>query len=271
MADRTLSGAAYTTAANWTGATEPVDGDRALIPSTLGVDVVGGDRGSIDLALLNVSEGFNYRFCSSGTPLKGAADLIRVAGSTGFYFECSLDGATASKVDDCRIQLPSRDTPFELGSETADAGDWDAIEVLRGKGTLKGNIMFGAACVLKAGYVSSRFDDVNLTISPGADTLPELQLLGGACVADNVITLGHIYGRHTQRTAAMTTGRVYPGGVLDYEHTSSTLIEVYPGGTLNLKTNGGIVKAITTLIEWPGAIIIRDDAIHTFTTHKRYP
>jgi len=270
MADKTLTAAAYTTAGSWAGAALPSDGDRALIPSTLGVDVIGGDQGSIDLALLDVSEGFNYRFCSSATPLKGAADLIRVVGSTGFYYECSLDGGTASKVDDCRIQMPSRDTPFELGSETADAGDWDAIEVMRGKGTLKGNIAFGAAAVLRVGYVSSRYDDVNLLISAGADTLPEYHQLGGLCEAQSVITVGHIHGRHTQKTAAMTTAYVYPGGVLNYEHTAGTLIVVYPGGTLNFKTNGGTVKAITNVIAWPGAIIIRDPQLHTYTL-KEYP
>lgn len=274
MANKTLVGDDWSTAADWDGAAKPVDNDVAIIPGTNGNNIVmTGDEGGVDLDALDVHRLFKNRVGSSATPIAIAADLIKVYGSAGFYFECDHDGLADHFVDECVIQMPTNATPVELGSVAQGGGfdaKWKQIMLNRGMATLKSNIVYDTGAIVEVGYVNRRDSDAKLTIASGGPTLPNLRVNGGRVENNSVATDAWLTGGTlVQDLAAATSLYIYAGGVCEYNHTSSTLIVVYGGGTLNLLKNAK-VKTITTLWTFPGSKLIYDPTLHTFTTHKDF-
>jgi hypothetical protein len=251
--------------ADWTPSV-PVDNDSAFIPETLASSITSGmDQGDIDLDLLYTHQGFLRDVGASGAPLLIAADLIDLRSPGGFYFACDANSA-AQKTDEIRIAAAHRDAIIEIDSNAADAGDIDAIIALRGNILLKGNIQFGASCVLQVGYVETRLADVRLKIATGADTLPTLDQRGGKIISDGAITAAAVHaGELTQDTAAITTLEIYGGGKVIYNHSAATTVKVYEGGILDLMQTSE-QKAITTLWRYPGSVVHMDDSLHTVTT-----
>lgn len=270
-----LNASDWSTAANWSSGSKPIDDDDAIVPNTLGANVtMSGDETGIDLDLLKVQRGFTKTFGTSAAPLQFAADLIKVFGSSGFYFECSDTGTPNQTTDEIRLQMPDANTPVELGTDSAATlGDFARIICQRGLITLKGNISFTATAQVEVGYMNDPAGDVRLIIASGADTLPNLRMNGGKVKSDGPITTAHVCGGTlTQDTAAVTTAYVYRGGRLELNGsgTVATTVIVYAGGWLDLlKTS--FQKTITTLYLFPGANVIWDQnlsgspGLHTIT------
>lgn len=273
MAFKTLNGADWSTAADWDTASKPVDDDVAIIPGTNGNNIImAGDEGGVDLDALDVHRLFANLVGTSASPIAIAADLIKVYGSTGFFFECDHDDAADHFVDECVIQ-PDRGTPVELGSRAQGGGFdafWKQIMLNRGQVTLKSNILYDTDGIVEVGYVNRRDSDVMAVIASGGPTLPNLRINGGRVENNSVATDTWLAGGTlVQDLAAATSLYIYSGGVCEYNHTSSTLVVVYAGGTLDLLKNAD-AKTITTLWTFPGSTLIYDPTLHTFTTHKDF-
>lgn len=263
-----LNATDWSTAASWSSGSKPVSNDDAVVPNTLAANVtMAGDETAVDLDLLVVHRGFVNTFGTSAAPLKFSADLIKVFGSSGFYFT-----GTDVSTDEIRLQMPTNTTPVELGN--ADTGDFTRIICQRGLITLKANILFSASGMVEVGWMNDAVGDVRVILAAAADTLPNLRMNGGRVMSDAVITLAHICGGTlTQDTVAVTTAYVYSGGILQLNGsgTVATTVVVYDGGTLDLLQTA-LQKTITTLYLFPGAKVLWDTndvgatpGLHTIT------
>jgi len=275
MSGGILNASDWSTAANWSSASKPVNDDDTVIPNTLNDNVtMSADESDLDVDLLHVQKGFTGTFGTSASPLVFAADLIKVFGSSGFYMEVG-DGTTSSGItDEIRLQMRTPNTPVELGKEAAASlGQFERIICERGLITLKGNVNFTATAVVEVGYMNDQAGDVRVIIGSGADTLPNLRMNGGRVTSDGAITTATVCnGILTQDTAAVTTVFVYRGGRLELNGsgTVATTVVIYDGGWLDLLQTS-FQKTITTLYLFPGANIIWDQnlsgspGLHTIT------
>lgn len=254
MAGGLLNATDWSTNGNWSSGTKPAIGDEAIIPNTNAANItIAGDETAVDLDMLYVQRGYTNTFGTSASPLQFSADLIKVLGSSGFYFE-----GTDVTTDEIRLQMPNNNTPVELGN--ADTGDFERVICNRGLITLKANILFSATGIVEVGWKNDRANDVRVIIASGADTLPNLRMNGGTVTSDGAITEAHIRaGTLTQDTAAVTTAYVYDGARLELNGngTVATTVVVYGGGTLDLLQTS-FLKTITTLYLFPGANIVWD-------------
>lgn len=273
MANRWLaSGGAWGTAANWQpDSTVPVAADGVIIPAQLSADVTdaGGDAAEEDFASVHVHKGYTGSFGSSGAPIQLAADLVQLFSSGPCYLECDLDGTAVLDIDELIIALARSDVVAEIGGHTGDAGEIDLINILRGRVTLKANINFAAASIVRTSYMNDMGGDVNLTIAAGAETLATFEQDGGHSHVRNQVTkLSVRNGTCLKDTTYATACHVHAGGVLQYEHIAvagdNTSIYVYPGGLLDLMTNA-VYKDIDNVYIYPGGDIKFDPALTNFS------
>ncbi len=266
----------WSTGGNWSGTGKPVDADDVMIPKALGSDVtMSADEGDVDLDLLHVHKFYPGRVGTSGAPIKIAADLIEVFGSSGFYFECDDQGAPNHTTDEVRIATPTPDTPVELGNATGSTlGDFDRVGINRGNLTCKASIKWTAAAHLEVGFLNNLDSDAHVTLAATGPTLANLRMNGGRVESNVVITRADVCGGIlVQDIAAITTVYVYRGGVLHLngQGTVATTVVVYDGGTLDLLQTADD-KILTDLTLWPGSIIKwspndvgADPGLHTIT------
>jgi len=269
MATKSLGGDGnWNTAGNWGGAL-PVDDDVALIPQSLNANVTDtGDQGAIDLDNLQVHKDFGGLFGTSGSPIHIGADVLKVYGSSGFYFNLDDDGAVDTQVERAWINCQAAGTPVQLGKHgAARAGsDYLNIFVNRGNVTFTNTVAWAAAAIIKCNGSGAR-----CTFSASGPTVPSLIVNAGQ-VWSNVVLTTLIMGGGIaiQDLAAITTAHIGKGATLDIRYggagvTVATLIYVGNGGTL-IMDNSEHEKTVTTAYAEPGAIIRRIPDLHPFTT-----
>lgn len=279
MADTSLNGVDWSTAGHWDNG-KPADNDSASIPATNDNRAITmGDEGGVDVDLLTVHHGFKGTMGTSASPIGVAADLIRVYGSSGFYWENDHDDVAEHTVDKCILQCRNNSVPVELGSKTtvgAGSATWTNVWAKRGHVTIKANLLWTASGLLEVGYVGSPANDVQAILAASEATLPLLRQNGGRVESQVVITAGEIMGGTlVQDTATPVLIHVYSGATLVLNHTAATTIEVHDGGTLDLLQNARF-KTITTLTLHPKANIrwLQDVAatpgLHTVGTLNDY-
>lgn len=251
----------YLTSSNWNdagwGGTKPIDGDDCAIPESLKANVTGGnDQTGIDVDLLYIHPGYSKSLFTTGAPLKIAGTRIEHWGSGPFFFSCAKDSGVGNhKTDNILICSVRADVVTELNSVSGDAGDIDGIQVLRGNVLCRGDLKFGATCILRVGFVDNRVNDSRVTISAGSVTLPTLTQDGGNVNSNRAITAATVRrGKLVQDVAAIVTLNIGEGGVVDYRHTSATTIVVESGGFLDLMSLSN-EKTITNLTLEPGSRI----------------
>lgn len=280
MSGGQLNATDWSTAGNWSSAAKPVDNDDAIISNTLAADVtMSADEGGVDLDLLDVPPLYNFRVGTSAAPIAITSDLIRVYGSSGFYFHCDHNDAATHICDVTLLQCRTPNVPVELGSATtvgAGEAHWDKIVANRCQLTLKANIIWTATGILQVGFVTNPLGDVRAELAAGGPTLPTLLQNGGRVESDVVITLGYICaGTLVQDAATATTLHVLNGATLQLDHTALTTVHVWPGGTLDLMQNS-LQKTITTAYFYPGSTIVWEEntantpGLHTITNKYDY-
>ena len=267
MAGGNITGADWGTDANWDSAAKPTANDQAIVPPTNGNNITdtGGTAKTIDLNLLRTHPGYLGSFGAEGAPIRTAADIVHVANSGGFYFECN-DASPLLITDEIFIepQANSR-APIQIGSDPGDLGQLDKIYAMRGDVLIKGNAIWKAGAAVHTGYMTAPAGDVVLTVANGA-TLPELNVNGGKVFCNTVVTkLSVSRGEVVQDVAKAITIHIF-GGILTYNHAASgtdvTLCVVHPGATLNLLGNS-LLKTFVRTIALPNSRIIKDDDLHT--------
>lgn len=269
MTIRYLNGADFGVAGSYSGVTLPVTGDTVIVPETNNNNIVRGSwAATADLALLYISEGFNKNFCSSGSPLPIAADQIIIKGDGDRYLHADADTASAFKVDEIRVECAKPSNIVRINSNSADAGDIVNVIVNRGTVTLQGDIVWDAASLVEVGYMANLHGDVTLVIEDG-NTLAGYEQHGGRATVQPIVTAARLMDGTLIKTLQQATALDIYRGTCHYNHTAisgdGTTIKVKGVGTLDL-TQTAVVKTISTGWLFPGATLIRDKTVHTFTT-----
>jgi len=268
MAYDYISGADWGVGGNWNSGVIPQDADDVSIADGYQGNITGTlDQGAIQLNEVIFPPSFAGNVATSASPLITSAALLKIFSQGEVHFDCSLDGASAADVNDCRIHTHARnltDAIVTIGSESGDAGEWDKILITRGNVTMRGTILFEAACKVD---ISPRTDaEATVNIASGADTLPTLNIVRGRVTAENVVTTCNQYGGTLEKkTAAITTLNLF-GGTCYWTHAtaSGTTITVHPGATLDFtRTSQEIV--IDALWRLPGSIVLYDPGLVTCT------
>lgn len=271
MADRAWTGSTSTDfndAGNWDGAV-PIDGDNLKYTGPVANScTVNMDQGGKDFPLIYVDESYTGTVGSTGTPLICAADLIVVNGGAGFYCVSDKNGA-ALKIDEVRIAPKNPNTPVEIGSNSADAGEVDKIICLSGNVIARSDILFGASALVETGWRNSMSNDVKLTIQAGADTLPTLETHGGIVSVNNLITNFRGYNtRVTVDTTHILNADFYDCGLVAWNDATASgdgvTVKLHGNTLLDLKRNAR-TKVLSTVWAFPGSRIEKDSNLHTFT------
>lgn len=254
----TLNGLDWSTAGHWDNG-KAADTDTAIIPATNdNIALTMGDEGGVDLDVLVVHHGFKGTMGVSASPIGVAANLIRLYGSSGFYWENDHDDVAEHTVDKCLVQCRNNSVPVELGSKATVAGgiaSWEEVWAKRGNVTIKANLLWNASGLLEVGYVGNRLSDVRAALVAGGATLPLLRQNGGRVESDVIITAGEVMGGTlVQNIATPVLLHVYSGATLVLNHTAATTIHVHDGGMLDLLDNAK-EKTITNLTLHPKANI----------------
>lgn len=268
MADKLLAGDGnWTTDGNWSPSPKPVDADGAFISAALGANVtMPTSQKAIDLAVLEVLKGFQHSVGSSGAPIEITATLIKVFGSTGFYFKCIDDGSTVGDVDRIEIELPNASVIAELDGDASSAnGEYKHIVASRGNILIKSAAIFTASTgVVEVGYVNNRRGDVNIKIE-SINTLPLLDINAGRVDCRSTVTDVRIANAdYKQDDRAAANVFVFGGGVCEYLWSAGTSIKVFGGGRLDMSKNTRLTT-IDSVTAYPDSEIIRDESIHQFT------
>jgi hypothetical protein len=260
MADRVFtagdSSGNWSTAANWSGATKPVDDDSVSIPPGIAYNItMGSDESDVDLASLEVHRDYTYTFGTTGNPIQCSVSLLRLFGSSGAYFEAGDNGAVAGDVNNAIVQLPTAGTPCELGTESGSTdGDWNRLVVDRGNVTCKTNIEWDSS----SGELHLNGTGATVTVESGGGTaLPVAYVNAGTLHCDSQITSLHIRGGTAyQDTAVIAAVYIYDGGTFVCNVTMpSATVFVMGGGTLDL-TQDGEFKSLATVVAYPGARLL---------------
>lgn len=268
MAGDQMTGSLYDVAGSWQNGI-PTTGDNAIFPMTNSNDITdpGNAADGIDLALLATMPGFKGSLGTTGDPIEGATALLHVMGIGDVFWNCAAHTA-GQDVNEARIEAGNPDAVIELGGQSGDAGEFDLIEFMSGRLTLKTGIAFKSGMVLS--MASAR---ASLIIESGAAALPRLEQYGGMSKPANIVT-EHIMWGGTCIKESNKTGIIKLGGGarMVYNHPSVgaevTLVIVGPGSIFDLMQNGE-KKVIDKLIEWPGAKVLRDPKLHTIADYIR--
>lgn len=274
MATTILQGRDWGDDTHWTG-NKPVTGDTALIREGLDQDIdQNPDQGGVDAALIRIHEQFTRPLFSSGAPLKIAATKFEHYGQGACYVAFSANGTDSFVTDDVEIACGGDNAQrvmTELDSESGDAGDVKRILLRRGTVKINTNLAWdntdGQVIV---GKIDSD-NDVTLEIASGSDTLPRLSQGSGSVVSHRAITNAVVSGKSKlrQETATIATLDICAGAHVVYNHTALTTVRVFPGGVLDLLGNT-VEKTVTTIWAFPGSTVLYDAALHTFTNNNDY-
>lgn len=242
----------WSTAANWTAPTEPVNGDTAIIAAATARSIAGSDESAVDLAAILVEAGYMGDIGAPGTPLYISADLVKFFGSGNFYYK---DGAGTT--DLVLINSGSMANAIELAGDTI-----TSCVILRGTVTLAGDITTMAN--LRIGYVTNRESDVILTIAATATAYTVVDQAGGVVTCGSAATTwNQTAGQTTYHGAIAMTTLNLKGGRMNYTSTGTLgTAWVYGGAVLDL--TGG-AKTVTDLYLLPDSEAIYDADIVTVT------
>lgn len=253
-ADFSVDGS-YSTGAKPAGTSD----NDVMIPSQLGVDVVKGafNYGAVptDLDVLTVDKGFSRLVATSGTPLQISTKLLRMYGSSGFYFEGDDDGTTAKPIDDVLIDC-APNTPVELGTASGSHADQDyedTITVRSGNVTLKTNCDLNAACKV---FVDGAGATLNISDGMPNPVVSLIVTAGLVKSAGEITTATLLGGTLIQDTSLLTTVFVGPGATFVLNHTACTNIFVFGGGTVDFTQMSRDFKDVALMYLYKGANVI---------------
>lgn len=275
MANKTLQSNAWNVGANWAPvATVPVTGDNVLIPDTLGVAVDDGlDQNGVLLARLVAAPLSRFPVGAAASPLQLNATLVEYYGSGGFFFEARDDASTPHDTAEVVIQAFGAQVAVQLSSFAvagSASNEFSILRLMRGNVTLDGSLLFTAGGNLQVGFVNNPSSDVKCTIASGADDLPMLDQTAGLVESSRAITLAVVCNaRLIQDVGAIGTLNIHSGGVVEYKHTSATVINLYSGGVLDLTKKVGF-QTITTLNRFSGTRVLGINNQVTITNYNRY-
>jgi len=256
---------------NW-GATTPVDGDTVIIPNGVTASITTNvDQSGIDLALLQVDQGYPGNIGASGTPLKIAATKVVHRGSGTLYFFSGMNTATvASNLETTDWVLVDSD-----GGAHIDGISITRITAIKGTITLAGSLgvtvhtnqTAALPADVEIAHRSNRSSDVQMTKNCASlASTGTMRIMGGYTETTGAVPVMQISGgivKHANGSAITTL--TMTGGYLQYNSTSTLVTaHVFAGAVLDLSGNS-LQKTITTLNVYSGGTVIMDTNLVTVT------
>ena len=239
-------------AANWLG-DEPGDTDDAIFNAgSIDVDPSLGQLTS-SLANLLVYPGYTGNIGASGNEMDVGAGIIKFFGGGAFWWK---DAGTTS---DVYIRAANNDAtaPVNIGGDTA-----ANIHCMRGNITIAGDM--GAVTLLTVGMKDNPTTDVTLDIVSGAGIITAYRQFGGTVTAAAQMTTCEILNGIFTLTGVVTItgGLSVSGGQCNHNSTGTITDMLLHGGRTDL---GSTAKTITKSAIFPGAEIVTDLGLHTYT------
>ena len=239
-----------TDAANWVGA-EPGDTDDAIFNAG-GVDV-NPSLGQLTSSLANllVYPGYTGNIGASGNEIDVGSAVIKFFGGGEFWWK---DNGTTT---DVYIRAADPSTVVNLGGDTA-----ANIHCMRGTITIAGDM--GAVTLLTVGMKDNPTTDVILDIVSGAGIITAYRQFGGTVTAAvQMATCELMNGIFTLTGAFTITGGLsVSGGQYNHDSTGTIADMLLHGGRTDL---GSTAKTITKSAIFPGAELVTDLGLHTYT------
>lgn len=222
----------WSVAANWSGATVPVNGDDVYLPAGNTVSITAGlNQSAVTLASLNVDPAFCNQKVGVGV-LSGVTLTYLQIGATAINFPAGTGGGCT---------LFALDAAAVAGTVNVQQSNGADIPPLRFKGTnLTYNLTGGSVAV--AAYPGETSTVVSARLSSGPTGADPLLLLGsGVTWTDGYVEAGTVTSYSTIAAPAVRIA----GGTYDYRGTGAhTQLDIDAGtclytgtGTLNGNTN----------------------------------
>ena len=239
-----------TDAANW-DAVEPGDADTAIFNAgSVDVDPSLGQLTS-SLAQLLVYPGYTGNIGATGNEMDVGAGVIKFFGAGEFWWK---DAGTST---DVYIRAADPSTVVNIGGNTA-----ANLHCLRGTITIAGDV--GNITMLTVGMKDNPTSDVTLDIVSNASTITDYYQYGGVVTSQMAMTRAEINnGIFTLNGLVQTQRLVVSGGQANYNSTGTITDMLLHGGRTDL---GSTDKTITKSAIFPGAELVTDLGIHTYTT-----
>lgn len=227
-ADRDLG-----TAGNWTGATAPVSNDRAFFTSDVtsansSPNTGMADLTAVDLALLEIQDGYNQDIGSTGAPMDISAGIAHMFGAGTLYYKDG-GGTTDFFLIDASRSRASGIKSLELSgtavSNLANRRGW--VDILAS----------ATVTTIANGHVGQATPDAKTTIGSGCSVTNIFAFGGIVECASTLVTGAHVHAgaRYTQTTVVVPTLYVYPGA-----HVTLTVSGTYT----TIYHYGGIIDGL---------------------------
>lgn len=245
---------AWNDAASWTNGVPGPGADTAIFDGTSQVPATSNlDQAGDDLGLIYISQGHTGDIGGLGNPLKLGSGKIVQRGEGVLYLQ-----ATTNDVDHLIVNTNHSRVSCVLSAGTNAVG---RLRVEHGRCAAGGKL--GTVEVTDGGICD---------ITPYADTLDFVMMDGGTCVfrreiATNLIISGGTYTQNLGKlvTLIQTGGTVNWGSPLTATNADWVITTAYVfGGVLDALINMQ-PKGITSLFQWPKAVVRRTDDIVSVT------
>lgn len=238
--------------ANWTG-NAPGAGDTGIFNAG-SVDVNPSLGQIAQVAALLVYSGYTGDIGASGNEMVMGAGVLKFFGGGDFWWK---DGGTTTDVYIRAAAAPIPDGPVvNLGGDTA-----ANIHCMRGNITIAGDI--GNITILSVGMKDNPTTDVALDIVSNANTISDYYQFGGVVTAQMAMMMCEVKnGVFTLNGSVAVSRLITSGGQVNHDSTGTIADMLLHGGRTDL---GSVAKTITKSAIFPGAELVTDLGIHTYT------
>ncbi len=239
--------------ANWTGSAPGAPDTGIFNAGDVDVDPALGQIAQVTSLL--VYSGYTGNIGGSGNEMIMGAGILKFFGGSGFWWK---DGGTTTDVYIRAAAAPVPDGPvINLGGDTA-----ANIHCMRGDIVIAGDM--GNMVLLTVGMKDNPTTDVALNIVSGAGTITAYRQFGGTVdAAAPMVTCEVANGIFTLTGAVAITGALsVSGGQCNHDSTGTIADMLLHGGRTDL---GSTDKTITKSAIFPGATLVTDLGLHTYT------
>lgn len=238
-------------AANYTGGVAPATNESVLF--NYGSQSVDTDMGGLaTLDELHIYPGYTGTIGGSGNELTSSINTIKHLGVAEAWLEDA-----AGTTDNVFIRCATRNTIVHLNGS-----------LMTNVYLLRGTVVIDAGATitnLYIGYVENVETDVTCTITAGATLSTQLQMWGGRITVPITIPTTYMragYMDVTLGSSGTLTTLYQTGGYINHDAATGITTATIGPGTLDL---GDSAKTVATLYQMPGAVVLKQDALHTIT------
>lgn len=257
----------WNTAANWSPAAVPIDGDSVYFTGSNVTSVTSGltlAAAGDSLVELNVGADYTGSIGTSGGKLIAGVGIttIRMAARGGKLF------VNPAACTTCILEAAGGITDF---FETA-----GTVTTIRCVGCAGSWAITNGSAITNIEMVSS--PNCTCTIGTGVTALNSIRLAGGGRIVNNsAVSAGTaprilVEGAEYQHeVGAVTKFEIGQGGLVKYNGSSTiTDLILLPGAVFDGRANRNTAVTITNLYPYPGSTCYLNNALNSFTVTTRY-